>query len=118
MTVNARIISALADLELPCVPDVYLGEAPEYLTFNLDTVPVLHGNDRPAYERVLIQVHYVAPLRLNRITVREQIKRRLWTCFAIWPEETNATDEHRQHWVYETEAAVPISVNYMSDGSA
>lgn len=58
MNVNPIIIGALSPLGLPVEPNVYEGEATEYITFNYaDERPVVSGNDTDLFDRTTIQVH-------------------------------------------------------------
>ena len=45
----------------PIFPNLYTGDAEEYLVTNYTVLPVLHAGDRPGAARYLIQVHYLLP---------------------------------------------------------
>ncbi len=108
MSVNSRIIAAL-DLGIPCVPVVYTGAATEYITFNYATLPDDFGDDAPAHERYLIQVHYVCPLSTNPIPKQNVIKQKLVAAGFTWPEMTPAGDGTIQHYTFECEDAEGVS---------
>ena len=47
MTVNERIITALAGFGLPVKPDRYSGDAESYFVFNYTTMGMLFADDAP-----------------------------------------------------------------------
>ncbi len=109
MTSNQKIKSAL-DFGIPCVPDVYTGEAKEYITFNYNSVPEDFGDDAPGHELHLIQVHYFCPLGHNSLARRKSIKQKLFSAGLTWPDETNASDKNGQHYVFECEDAEGVEL--------
>lgn len=114
MSVNARIVAALAGEEIPrerIYPGVCLDAVDLYYTFNFDALPDDFGNNRPGVERLLIQVHLFCPHDYNPLALRVLTKQRLFRAGFGWPAETDATNrlaksgEEGQHYVFEVEAA-------------
>lgn len=110
MTLNEQIIAAVTPVVPVCVPDLLVteaGETPpeEYCTFRFDLISDALGDNRAHAMRALVQVHYLAPLRANTAATR----RKLWAALAdvdafTAPDVTNASDQTRQHYVFEFEA--------------
>lgn len=110
MTVNERIKATLAPLGLPVKPDRYSGDSESYFVFNYTTMGTLFADDRPSYERYLVQVHYFCPMGANTLSTRKNVKRLLFEAGFTWPDEVNAgdssmqkSDEDKQHIVFECE---------------
>lgn len=59
MNVNPLIIAALTPLGMPVEPDIYTGDATEYITFNYsDERPVVYADDVDITDETSVQVHY------------------------------------------------------------
>lgn len=103
MTVNQRIIAALEPEGIPISPDLYAGNGDMYYTFNFNSAGTLFADDRPSYERHLVQVHFVCPPGFDSVPVRERTKKRLHQAGFSFPEVINAGDGTQQHYVFECE---------------
>ena len=73
MSVNGILKTALEPIA-PVKADAYEGYTKEYLTFGYNSIPADYGDDEPAHERILIQVHYFAPQGVNTLAKRRRIK--------------------------------------------
>lgn len=103
-TLNEEIISAMRTVgfaKKDIAPTVYTGESLEYIVFNYNISPIEFGDDIALDAEYDVQVHYVAPHQVNRITKRADIRRIIEDTFGMYPTETNASDEEGQHFVYE-----------------
>lgn len=109
MTVNQRIMGALDPLGVPLVPDLYPGKADQYITFNYTTRGASFADDAPQFDVDLVQVHFFCPHDFDSADTRKAVRRRLFEAGFTWPEEINATGDHResakegQHYVFECE---------------
>lgn len=112
MNINQRVIAALSGLGVPVVCGVYLGDENTYFTFNYTTVPTDFGDDAPAHETALVQVHLFCPLDFNSSSLRQKAKRSLFKADFSWPTVTDVGMEERvqsmgsQHIVFECEDAM------------
>lgn len=70
MSVNGILKTALEPIA-PVKADAYEGYTKEYLTFGYNSIPADYGDDEPAHERILIQVHYFAPQGVNTLAQKE-----------------------------------------------
>jgi len=113
MTLNERLIAALVPMGLPVSPDIYSGDAQEYITFNFDLIPFRFADNVPQMYRALVQVHYYCPMALDSVQRRENMKVNLVRAGFGWPEEINATTDRRiidgiQHYTLESECMMPV----------
>lgn len=103
MTVDEKIINTLSDVA-KIRADFYRETDEMYLTFNYDTIPVRFGDNRPACEKYLIQVHLVCPIAgYDAVETCKEIKKRLLKSGFTYPDMTNAADEYSQHYIFECE---------------
>ena len=110
MSVNQRIISALAPLGLPVVPDVDSVHHQRCFTFNFTQQPVQWADNRPLYWRFLIQIHLFCPLTENSLALREAAPSALAAGGFTWPEILDQSDEEGQHFVFETTTIEKLEV--------
>lgn len=117
MTMNEILIASFKD-----IAPVYPWELDEEdqderttrrILFNYNTVPDIFGDNAPAYEKYLIQVHYFCPRGEDSVETRKRIKMALFGMAEDWPEEILVQRESRQapdeqHYCYETEYLLPI----------
>ncbi len=103
MTINEAIIQALEGFGDPVVPGLYTGEAKRYYSFNYDLLPANFADNRPLFDRALIQVHFFAPLGFNSMKHRRDTRAALVAAGFGWPEIIEASDQDAQHFVFETE---------------
>lgn len=102
--INKTLIDALKPICKNVYPDVYTGKETEYLVFTYDIRPDNFGDDFPFHLTYDIRVHYIAPLKKDVTATRIALIRAISNIdFATYPEETNATDEDGQHFVYDFE---------------
>lgn len=113
MTINQRIISALASFGEPVQPTTYRKDSgtpvpDSYYVFNYDTVGASFGDDAPEHERYLVQVHYICRATTNSTERKRQTKRALFHAGFSWPDMFHASepDNDWQHIVFECEYAM------------
>lgn len=107
-SLNERLMDALSPV-LPTMPQVYTGNHDTYLAFNYDTVGADYGDNRPAMEKALIQVHLIAPIGVNTVRTRQTVKQALAAGGFGWPDMTDASDKSGQHYVFECEAVEEVN---------
>ena len=114
MSVNSILKATLNPIS-PAEADVYEGKEAVYITFNYNSLPVDFGDDEPAHERFLVQVHLWAPAGYNSLAKRRAIKKAL-TSVATWPTYTNVSGttgnkkDVGQHHVFECELVRSVGV--------
>lgn len=111
MSINQIIKQAVEPVVPICVPVLYDGNEEVYTTFDVNTIGADFGDDAPAHEINLVQVHLFAPFGVNTIDIRRKIKRALFDAGMTWPVEEDATDEDGQHFVFECELATAVEVD-------
>lgn len=104
VSVNERIITALAPLGLSVTPDTHRPEQGDtYVTFGYDTSGDNFGDNVPQVEVYACMIHLWAPSGRNMLEVRRSIRKLLAASGFTWPREIDAGDEDGQHFVYECE---------------
>ncbi len=103
MTVEARLKAILDTFGDPVENGVYLGEAERYYTFGCKKIGDDFADDVPQHERVLVQVHFFAPLTFNTINRIRKTKLALLHGGFLWPEEEDLSDKEGRHVLLETE---------------
>lgn len=103
MSVDQALQTALTPLGVPTSPNLYTGEATEYIVTNYTTIPEVFAERAPHAARYLVQVHYLLPQGDNPNSKLQQISRALWEAGFTWPGITNASDSDGQHYVLECE---------------
>lgn len=101
MNLNQRIREALTEICDVIVPQVYTGDAQEYIVFNYFTLPTTFGDNEPEHEVYYIQLHYFAPLGKNILEMKKQIKRAIKEAGFTYPSTTDASDNEARHVVFE-----------------
>lgn len=96
-----ELLAALAPLGIPYANKGYGGEEETYLVLNGHGVPANFGDDAPQHKRVLIQLHLFTALTHNTIQLVKDIARAVYDAGFTYPEDTDASDEDRQHIVFE-----------------
>lgn len=114
MSIESRIVEAVAFTKMPCVTPNYDGEAKEFLTFNMDAIAGDFADDAPQHDRWLIQLHLFAPVTQNTRMLRKQIRQAIFEAGFTYPDQIEAseafkkTDGSEQHIVFEFEDAEGI----------
>lgn len=101
MSVDARLQEALSPCGLPVYPEVYEGEALEYVVTNWTALPELHAGDVPGAGRYLVQVHYYLPRRQNPNAMIRTLCLELIAAGFTAPSVVPAHEADGQHWVLE-----------------
>lgn len=105
MSVDEALQTALTSLGIPVSPNLYKGEALEYIVTNYTTIPEVYAERVPHACRYLVQVHYMVPHGVNPNSTVNDISKALWDALFTWPSVTNASDGDGQHYVLECEYA-------------
>lgn len=103
MSVDEALKAALDPLEIPYSPNLYTGDATEYITTNFQIIPEVYAERAPRAARYLVQVHYCLPNGRNPNATIRTISRALWNQGVTWPSVENASDESGLHYVLECE---------------
>jgi hypothetical protein len=101
MNLDAKIKAALAGICGVIVPQVYTGNATEYIVFNYSEYPLVFADDEPQEVGYSIQVHLFMPLKVNPNTKKESIKNALFSAGFTYPSIQDVTDDEGQHYVFE-----------------
>jgi hypothetical protein len=102
MNLDERIRTALDGICDVVVPQVYTGDASEYIVFNYAEYPLYFSNNKPRMIGYSIQVHLFMPLKVNPNSKKESIKNALFAAGFPYPSVVDVTDEDGQHYVFET----------------
>ncbi len=108
MNLDARIRAALTDICDVVVPQVYTGDAQEYIVFNYSEYPLEFADDAPQTVGYSIQVHLFMPLKVNPNAKKDSIKNALFSAGFSYPSIQDVTDDEGQHYVAETTYRVAI----------
>lgn len=104
MSVESKLIAALASTGLPVALDLYTGTATTYIVFDYHSIPIWHQDDEPEYEQVWITVNLHAPATTNLTARIAQIKAALFAAGYSYPDVLNlTTKEYGRHVVFETQ---------------
>lgn len=113
MSVEARVKAALDVFGDPVEKSTLYAAGKSlrrYYTFSCNSLGADFGDDVPGCERWLITVHLFAPLADNCIQRARETKQALFAAGLTWPEQTDASDQDGQHYVFACEAAEAVEV--------
>ena len=102
MNLDERIRTALSGICDVVVPQVYRGDALEYIVFKYSEYPLEFADDAPQTVGYSIQVHLFMPLKVNPNAKKDSIKNALFSAGFTYPSIQDVTDEDGQHYVAET----------------
>lgn len=101
--------SRLRDKLIPIVPivepNIYEGDAIEYIIFAYGERGDCFGDNGPEEIVLSVQVHYFLPNGENPRAKKQLIRQALFELGGTCPEITNASDKDGQHYVFEFECA-------------
>ena len=100
MNLDARIRTALDGVCDVIVPQVYTGDAHEYIVFNYSEYPLEFADNAPHTVGYSVQVHLFMPLKANPNTMKNNIQNSLFTAGFSYPSIQDVTDEEGQHYVF------------------
>ena len=104
LTLNQRVIDALATVtDIPVYFNTYTGNALSYFVFTNNAVPEYFTDNEVMYVVNNVDLHFYCPETLNTTALRKQLKKALQTAGFTYPIETDVSDEHMQHFLYEFE---------------
>jgi len=114
MSIEERIVQAMAPFGLPCVHPNYDGEEKAFLTFNISAVPMNFADDAPLHEKWIIELHLFAPVAQNTRKLRKQIRRAIFEAGFTYPDQVDASEAYKkadgseQHIIFDFEDAEEI----------
>lgn len=102
-SVNKRIMDALAFTGYDVSFNTYVGNESSYFVFLVNAVPEYFTDDEVMYVINNIDLHLYCPVTTNTTQLRKDVKKALQTAGFTYPAETDLSDEHSQHFLYECE---------------
>lgn len=105
-SINKTLIDALSTIgstSIPVFPDYYDGSAQEYIVFSYSRRPSFGADNYPYVLIYDINIDYVAPPKKNVLAIRDGIMASIFSLLGTYPDETNASTDTEQHYVYEFE---------------
>ena len=103
MSFDSRMRDKLLSIVPVVEPNIYDGEALEYIVFAYSERGGCFGDDEPDENILSVQVNYYLPHGQNPKAKKRLIRQALFELGGTWPEITNASDEEGQHYVFEFE---------------
>ncbi|MFA7256794.1 MAG: hypothetical protein WC047_04400 [Kiritimatiellales bacterium] len=104
MDVNALVKTTLASLGYPVAFLNYSGTATTYITFNYeDDRAIEYADDKPIIDAAYIQVHLFAPGTFDFMSVKRQIRFKLFKAGFTYPTVTSLyeTETKTNHVVFQ-----------------
>lgn len=102
MSCDEAIVAAFGSI-LPLYPNVYTGDALEYLVYNYYVLPDVYADSISRASRYSIQLHYYLQHKVNPNPTKLSI---ITACIEngfTYPSMTNAGDREGQHYVFQME---------------
>ena len=106
MSVNKKIIDALAFLKVPIEADLYEGAGESYVVFNYaDDRGFGHADGEPSDNKVAMQVHFFMSLKGNPLPFKKNIREALFKAGFTYPAVTiiPETETSKRHLIFECE---------------
>lgn len=103
MSVDQALQTALSPLGIPASPNLYDGDATEYIVTSYEVVPEVYAERAPHAARYIVNVSYMLPHGDNPNSKLQQICMALWEAGFTWPGITNASDADGQQYALECE---------------
>lgn len=103
MTYEAQLCSAISSLGLNVEPSLDTSAKDEYLAYFYNSEGTMFGDDGPCLDYRRWTLVYVAPLSVNRISVRRSIRDAVLSVFGVWPSEEDVSDASGQRYIYSFE---------------
>ena len=105
MSFDSRLRKKLIPIVPIVEPNMYEGNAVEYIIFSYRERGDCFGDNEPEEIILTVQVHYFLPNGENPRAKKRLIRQALFELGGTWPEITNASDKDGQHYVFEFEYA-------------
>lgn len=105
MSFDSRLRNKLIPIVPIVEPNMYEGDAVEYIIFSYRERGDCFGDNEPEEIILTVQVHYFLPNGENPRAKKRLIRQALFELGGTWPEITNASDKDGQHYVFEFEYA-------------
>ena len=103
MSFDSRLRNKLLPIVPIAEPNMYEGDAVEYIIFYYRERGDCFGDNEPEEIILTVQVHYFLPNGENPRAKKRLIRQALFELGGTWPEITNASDKDGQHYVFEFE---------------
>ncbi len=111
MRLEDRLAAGLEALGLSVEPGLNTEADQEYVCYSFDTKEAMAGDDQICMEYRQWDVIYVAPLAVDRRTIREQIRDLIQQLFGIRPSEEDLTDnQYGQQYLYEFDTCGGVGI--------
>lgn len=105
MSFDSRLRDKLIPIVPVVEPNIYEGDAIEYIIFAYGERGDCFGDNGPEEIVLSAQVHYFLPNGENPRAKKRLIRQALFDLGGTCPEITNASDKDGQHYVFEFECA-------------
>lgn len=105
MSVFSRIKKAVEPTGLPCSVNTSTSSEATYLVMNVNVIPSFFADDDPSYVTNLCQLHLFCPVTQNTVQLRKEIKALINSNGFTYPVEEDASDDDKQHIVFEFQEA-------------
>lgn len=103
MSFDSRLRNKLLPIVPIVEPNMYEGDALEYIIFTYRERGDCFGDNEPEEIILTVQVHYFLPNCENPRAKKRLIRQALFELGGTWPVITNASDKDGQHYVFEFE---------------
>ena len=103
MSFDSRLRNKLLPIVPIVEPNMYEGDALEYIIFAYRERGDCFGDNEPEEIILSVQVHYFLPNGENPRAKKRLIRQALFELGGTWPVITNASDNDGQHYVFEFE---------------
>lgn len=103
MSFDSRLRDKLIPIVPVVEPNIYEGDALEYIIFAYGERGDCFGDNEPEEIILSVQVHYFLPNGENPRAKKRLIRQALFDLGGTCPEITNASDKDGQHYVFEFE---------------
>lgn len=101
MHVEEMLITALSPIVPAVAPQIYRGDALEYITFDYYVSGSTFAEGIPVADIYSLMVHHYLPTGKSPYIARGAIVEALMASGCTYPSITDATDDEGQHWVFE-----------------
>lgn len=102
-TIDEVIVSTLSEIVPVVKPNIYIGNALEYIVFNYTEYGDVIADSEPDVIRYSTQIHWYLPHEQNPRTKKKQIRAALLGAGFTTPAVINASDSDGQHYTFECE---------------
>lgn len=104
MSIQSELREALLPIVPEIEPDVYAGNAEEYMTISITEIPVFFGDGEPRGIRCLITVRWYFPFGMSPTDKKRRIRRAMVEAGTTYPTVTPLDDGVGRCFAFEAEA--------------